>query len=353
MLDSVKSYYGETLQKSEDLLTNACCTGAEPPQYIKDILSKISDEVHSRYYGCGLVIPEKLAGLNVLDLGCGAGRDVYVLSSMVGESGKVCGVDMTAQQLEVARNNREFHRDIFSQNKSNVCFVEGELEKLADLDFSEVSDSNRNKNLFDIIVSNCVINLCVDKPAVLKAAFDLLKPGGEFYFSDVYASRRVPSVLQNDPVLYGECLSGAYYWNDFIHAAKDAGFKDPRLVVDSPITIENQALEQRIGEIQFFSATYRLMKIDGLEPNCEDYGQAVIYKGGIEHHENTFKLDKHHLIERGKVFPVCGNTEAMLKQSRFAEHFDFIGNRSQHFGIFEGCGSQMPFDVDHDSEACC
>ena len=84
-----------------------------------------------------------------------------------------------------------------------------------------------------------------------------MKNGGELYFSDVYASRRVPQHLQEDEVLYGECLSGALYWNDFENLAKEAGFTDPRVVESSLITIENEELAARCGDIKFYSVTYR------------------------------------------------------------------------------------------------
>lgn len=346
MLDEVKNYYGNTLKSSGDLLTNACCTGDEPPQYIKDILVNIHDEVLAKYYGCGLVIPALLEDARVLDLGCGAGRDVYTLSALVGERGHVTGVDMTDEQLDVARKYRDYHAEVFSYAQSNVDFVQGELEKLAELGFE--------KNSFDVVVSNCVINLCVDKEAVLKAVFELLKPGGEMYFSDVYASRRIPQTLQQDSVLYGECLSGAFYWNDFINVSKKVGFDDPRLVSSSPIIIEDEAVKEKLQGIDFYSATYRLFKLDDLEPQCEDYGQAVIYKGGIAHQQNQFVLDAHHKIDKGKIFPVCGNTDSMLRKTRFAPYFDFIGDRSQHFGIFEGCGTAIPFsDESTGAEPCC
>jgi hypothetical protein len=80
-----------------------------------------------------------------------------------------------------------------------------------------------------------------------------------------------------------------------------------------------------------------------LETACEDYGQAVIYNGKITDQPDAFVLDGHHLIERGKVFPVCGNTWRMLADTRFAAYFDFIGDFKTHYGIFPGCGSSMPF----------
>ena len=336
MRDDVQTYYGETLQKSEDLQTNACCTAGAPPPHLREVMAKIHPDVSSRYYGCGLLAPEALTGLKVLDLGCGAGQDVYVLSALVGESGSVTGVDMTPQQLAVAQSQQQYHTDAFGYKKSNVRFIEGELEHLDQLDLEAGS--------FDLIVSNCVINLCEDKHAVLKNAYNLLKRGGEMYFSDVYSNRRIPSHLQKDPVLFGECLSGAFYWNDFLNCAKSCGFLDPRLVEDAPIEIQNAELEAKLEGYAFYSATYRLFKLDNLEPACEDYGQAVIYQGTIDNSANMFVLDKHHLMEAGKVFPVCGNTFRMLHDSRLAQHFQFIGNWDKHFGIFEGCGSDLPFD---------
>jgi len=198
---------------------------------------------------------------------------------------------------------------------------------------------------FDVIVSNCVINLCPDKAAVLREVFRLLKPGGEFYyFSDVYADRRVPAAVRDDPVLYGECLGGALYWNDFLTLARAAGFADPRLVEDRPLAVTDPALAAKLGDIRFFSATWRLFRIDGLESACEDYGQAVVYRGTVPGQPSRFVLDKHHHIDSGRVFPVCGNTWRMLHDSRLRPHFDFIGDFTRHFGLFAGCGDTMPFD---------
>jgi arsenite methyltransferase len=341
----VKDYYGRQLQGSKDLKTSACCDTATVPQWLRPLLARIHPEVTARYYGCGLVCPPLLDGCRVLDLGCGSGRDVYALAQLVGAGGEVIGVDMTEEQLAVAERHRGYHRDAFGYH--NVSFKLGYIERLEELGFQEGS--------FDAVVSNCVVNLSPDKDAVLDQVRRLLKPGGEFYFSDIYVDRRVPEELRNDPGLYGECLGGALYWNDFLRLASRQGFIDPRLVDDRPVTVDDPVLASKVEQFRFFSATYRLFNLGGLESACEDYGQAVIYRGTIPGHPQRFVLDKHHDMERGRVFPVCGNTWRMLEHTRFAPHFEFIGDFARHFGIFLGCGTSMPFDAGAaaGSAGCC
>lgn len=343
----VQEYYGKSLEKSDDLKTNACCTPVPPPKYISDIIAKIHDEVVIKYYGCGLTIPLQMDGMKVLDLGSGSGRDCYIASKLVGEKGQVVGVDMTDEQLDVANKYIDYHADVFGHKVSNVKFLKGNIEKLDELDLEE--------GTFDVIISNCVINLAMDKGKVLRDAYRLLKPGGEMYFSDVYCDRRVPQELQDDPVLWGECLSGAMYWNDFLVTAIKSGFSDPRSMKSSPITVENKELEEKLGDMKFFSVTYRLMKIDELERDCEDYGQAVKYLGTMEESPSSYNLDDHHNFPKGKIEPVCGNTYLMLKNTRFAKHFEFYGDFNTHYGIFEGCGGAMPFGENGEGTeaACC
>ncbi len=345
--DQVSNYYGKELKSSDDLKTTACCTDVEYPAYIKDILSELHDETMAKYYGCGLVIPNKLEGLKVLDLGSGSGRDCYVLSKLVGEKGHVIGVDMTDEQLEVANAHKNYHANKFGY--PNVEFFKGNIEELEKL--------NIEKGSLDLIISNCVINLATDKSAVLKGVYNLLKEGGEMYFSDVYADRRVPQELVNDPVLYGECLSGALYWNDFLNIAKDAGFLDPRSVSSNKVLIEDDEIAEKTGNINFYSVTYRLIKLPKLETDCEDYGQAIRYKGTIEYSKDAFELDDHHLFETGRIMTVCGNTYMMLHDTRFKDHFDFWGDFSTHYGIFEGCGGSAPFNTENagseEGVSCC
>ena len=344
---NVKDYYGKVLTSSADLKTDACCTLDSTPGDLRTLLANIHPEVRARYYGCGLIAPLALEGVRILDLGSGSGQDAYALAQLAGPAGEVIGVDMTPEQLAVARAHQDWHAEKFGY--ANVRFVEGDIERLDALDLEPAS--------FDVIVSNCVINLVADKAAVFGAAFDLLKPGGEFYFSDVYADRRLADDLRNDPVAQGECLAGALYWNDFLSIARGAGFADPRLVSDRPLSINNAELKNKLDPAKFHSATYRLFKISGLEPACEDYGQAVVYRGGVSESEKSFALDNHHLMEKGRIFPVCGNTYRMLNESRFAPFFDFIGDWSTHYGIFPGCGTASPFGrsspENATSGACC
>lgn len=178
VLDEVKEYYGQVLAGSEDLKTNACTTAGRPPEHVRQALMNVHPEVISKYYGCGFVAPDLLKGLRVLDLGCGAGRDVYVLAQLVGEEGEVVGVDMTDEQLSTARRYQDWHRAKFGYKKGNVKFLQGYIERLNELKTLE-SES------FDLIVSNCVINLSPDKPAVFREAFRLLKPGTQIFSNSI------------------------------------------------------------------------------------------------------------------------------------------------------------------------
>ena len=207
-LEVVKDYYGKVLKTSKDLKTSACCEGGSVPAHLEPLLANVHEEVRAKYYGCGVVVPAALLGCRVLDLGSGSGRDVYMISQLAGPQGEVVGVDMTDEQLETARSHIDWHMRAFGYERPNVKFVAGYIERLGELGLEPQS--------FDVIVSNCVINLSIDKPSVLRGSYELLKPGGELYFADVYCDRRLPDTVTADPVLYGECLGAALYWNDLV-----------------------------------------------------------------------------------------------------------------------------------------
>jgi len=326
--NNLKEYYGKVLNHSNDLQTNACCCDAESvPPVVREALRLIHHEITDRFYGCGSPIPPVLEGMTVLDLGCGTGRDAYILSRLVGETGHVIGVDMTDEQLETARKHISHHTEKFGYSRTNIEFRQGYIE---DLNAIGIADDS-----VDIVVSNCVINLSPDKPSVFREIFRVLKPGGELYFSDIFADRRIAEELRDDPVLHGECLSGAMYIEDFRRLLNRVGCPDYRQTSEAAVTIDNPQIEARIGFARFSSITVRAFKLAALEDLCEDFGQTATYNGGIEGHPHHFDLDDHHRFFTGKPMLVCGNTAAMMQETRFGRHFTVTGDRSTHFGPFD------------------
>jgi ubiquinone/menaquinone biosynthesis C-methylase UbiE len=324
--ESIQDYYGRVLRSSADLQTSACCAAETPPRHVRAALAQVHEEVQERFYGCGSPLPPALDGATVLDLGCGSGRDCYVLSQLVGRAGRVIGVDMTEEQLSVARRHLDYHAERFGY--ANVEFQQGYIEDLAAVGVEDGS--------VDLVVSNCVLNLSPDKPRVFAEIFRVLKPGGELYFSDVFADRRIPDALRSDPVLLGECLSGAMYAEDFRRVLATVGCADARWVSQSPMTIDNPDIEAKIGFVGFSSRTIRAFKL-ALEDQCEDFGQIATYRGTAPQHPHAFDLDDHHRFPTGKPIAVCGNTADMLSMTRYARHFDVIGDKTTHFGLFP-CG---------------
>ncbi len=322
---SVQDYYGKVLKSSADLQTS-CCTAEPMPLHLRTLLKDVHPEVQERFYGCGSPLPPALEGATVLDLGCGSGRDCYLLSRLVGPDGHVIGVDMTEEQLAIARKHRDWHAKRYGH--ANVEFRQGYIEDLAAAGIAD--------NSVDVVVSNCVLNLSPDKPGVFREIFRVLKPGGELYFSDVFADRRVPAPLASDPVLVGECLGGALYIEDFRRLMSDVGCLDARVCKSSRIALNNPEIEARAGHIGFYSMTVRAFKL-ALEDRCEDFGQVATYLGTLPEQPQAFDLDDHHHFIAGKPMLVCGNTADMLARTRYASHFRMQGDKSTHFGLFD-CG---------------
>lgn len=341
--ESVQNYYGQVLQSSRDLKTSACCAVDAMPVHLRPYLADVHPDVVARFYGCGSPLPPVLEGRTVLDLGCGSGRDCYLLSRLVGESGRVIGIDMTEEQLAVAKQHRDWHGKRYGYARSNVEFIKAHIE---DLKPAGIAD-----NSIDAVVSNCVINLSPNKHKVLAEIFRVLKPGGELFFSDVYADRRIPEQLKLDPVLLGECLGGALYWEDFRRIMQDLGCPDVRVVKENPISLDDTEVAGKIGMIKFRSITVRAFKMP-LEDRCEDFGQVAVYKGTIPEYPHAFDLDDHHHLETGRPLRVCGNTADMLGLSRYAEHFELWGNKSTHFGLFD-CAPPNTSLTLQSGAACC
>ena len=324
----VKRYYGEVLSSSADLKTSACCSAEALPAHVRPLIEELHPEVIERFYGCGSPFPVALAGRVALDLGCGAGRDVYLLSRLVGEQGRVIGVDMTPEQLAVARAHQEHHRARFGYERSNVTLLEGYIEDLAGAGVEEGS--------VDLVVSNCVTNLSPNKPLLFAQVWRALKEGGELYFSDVFADRRLPPALAQDPVLLGECLGAAMYVEDFRRLMSSLGCADVRRVSTAPIEITDPALAREVGAARFYSITFRAFKLP-LEDRCEDYGQVAVYRGTIPESPTQFILDDHHTFEAHRPALVCRNTADMLSKTSYAPHFTIYGDAERHLGLFD-CG---------------
>ncbi|MFC2068447.1 arsenite methyltransferase [Chloroflexota bacterium] len=165
--------------------------------------------------GCGN--PTALASLKegeiVLDLGSGAGFDCFLAASKVGESGRVIGIDMTAEMIEKARGNTT------KGDYKNVEFRLGEIENLP------VAD-----NTIDVVISNCVINLSPDKKRVYEEAFRVLKPGGRVMVSDIALLKELPAALKGNIAAYVGCVAGATTREEYLATVAAAGFKDVEIV---------------------------------------------------------------------------------------------------------------------------
>jgi arsenite methyltransferase len=347
-LEQVQAYYGKVLSRSSDLKTNACCTADALPPLARAAHQKLAPEIVERFYGCGSPIPEAIEGRTILDLGCGTGRDSYLCAALAGPTGRVIGVDMTDEQLTVARAHVDGQAKAFGFPAPTTSFRKGYIEDLRSADVADAS--------VDVVISNCVINLSPDKRRVFREIFRVLKPGGELYFSDILADRRIPKVLTEDPVLLGECLAGALYVEDLRRLMLEVGVPDYRIVTTSPVTIDNAEVAHKIGFARFYSMTIRAFKLGGsLEDRCEDYGQVATYQGTIPGAPHRFTLDDHHVFETGRPMLVCGNTAAMVAETRYGAHFEVRGDRSRHHGLFP-CAPATTTSVGSTNDtpgACC
>lgn len=311
-----------------------CCPVDYDPQYLK----AIPTEVIEKDYGCGDPSKHLHPGETVLDLGSGTGKICFIASQVVGPSGKVIGVDMTDDMLEVARRNAP----IVAENigHANVEFRKGRIQDLAlDLEMLDqelrknpISDANSflaadalAANLrvkspliatdsIDVVVSNCVLNLVETnlKHQLFGEIFRVLKKGGRAVISDIVSDEEIPLHLQNDAYLWSGCISGAYTEEGFLKAFEDAGFHGIEILKrdDTPW--------QTVEGIEFRSVTIQAWK--GKQGPCFERNQAVIYKGPFR----KVLDDDGHAMERGKRYAVCDKTFQLYQKSPYREHFALV-----------------------------
>ncbi len=232
----VRDAYAKVAQREQDPLriipTGSCCGSADRAQELSKAVGYGEDELRSVPEGANLGLgcgnPTALAtlkkGETVLDLGSGAGFDCFLAANIVGDEGKVIGVDMTPAMIDKARSNAR------SGGYTNVEFRLGELEHLPAAD-----------NSINVVISNCVINLTPDKGAVFNEAFRVLKPGGRIAVSDIVVLKTLPPAVQQSAAAYVGCLSGAILKDAYLQAVRDAGFEGVDVVDETPFSLECMA----------------------------------------------------------------------------------------------------------------
>lgn len=314
-----------------------CCPVDYDPQYLR----VIPTEVIERDYGCGDPSRWLRPGETVLDLGSGTGKICFIAAQVVGPSGKVIGVDMTPDMLEVARRNAPLVAERIGF--ANVEFRRGRIQDLAlDLDRLEqelaaapIADANgwleaqalaarlRHEaplvadQSVDVVVSNCVLNL-VDNDSrqqLFRELHRVLRRGGRAVISDIVSDEEVPLHLQHDAELWSGCLSGAFTEDGFLRAFEDAGFYGIRIV-------SRQSEPWQVVEgIEFRSVTVEAFK--GKEGACWERNQAVVYKGPFK----EVLDDDGHRMERGHRYAVCDKTFQLYGRDPYREHFELIEPR--------------------------
>ena len=210
----------------------SCCGSTDLAQDISKRIGYTEEELRAAPEGANLGLgcgnPVALASLRegetVLDLGSGAGFDCFLAANKVGKSGRVIGVDMTAEMIEKARENAR------KGKYGNVEFRLGEIENLP------VAD-----NSVDVVISNCVINLVPDKRRVFMEAFRVLKPGGRLMISDLVLLKELPDFIKNSIEAYVGCLSGAIMRDEYVGTIKAAGFQEVRISDETSFPIECMA----------------------------------------------------------------------------------------------------------------
>lgn len=340
----LSDFYGKEMEKTTDLETNACCdvdtmaSHAMVTRFIPEIAKK-------KYYGCGSPLPDDLPtlkGLSAVDLGSGSGVDSMILRFYLGPTGTMTGVDMTDEQLSTARSAGLEYMKKINYDPESLCFKK---------DFIETLESIPDESV-DLVISNCVINLSPRKDLVFNSIQRILKPGGEFFISDIVADRRVD--MMDDEILVAECLGLAPYIHDAHDLMENAGFPDVRVFSQKKLP-DNQRVLDRGDSVQFYSVIWRGYKLADMDRRCEDYGQIAIYKGNLPASQSRFVFDEGHIFEKDRPVPVCRNTARMISETRLKEYFN-VTTAIKHFGLFKDCdaASFQKFDEnDTFAGGCC
>lgn len=295
--EDVQEFYARAAEKPQPEL---CCPGG----YDSTETSHIPKEVLERSYGCGspISLAQPALGETVVDLGCGAGIDVFIAAKKVGGNGRVIGVDMTQEMLTrglVAQTQVEE-----SLGFRNTEFRHGALEEIP-VDSAAA----------DLVTSNCVLNLSVDKRNVFQEIARILKHGGRFVIADILSEKAVPEELQQDKKLWGECLTGALTREEFLDSAKEAGFYGLEILKGN--------FYKEVGGYRFYSIVVRGWKFKKGE-KCIYTGQCATYLGPY----SQVSDDDGHAYKRGIPFEICTDTAAKLKLPPYAGQF-FINEPNQ------------------------
>jgi arsenite methyltransferase len=311
-----------------------CC----PVDYDGQYLKIIPEEVIERDYGCGDPSRSLREGETVLDLGSGTGKVCFIAAQIVGPKGKVIGVDMTDEMLEVARRNAPIVAERIGY--PNVEFRKGRIQDLAldlelldrELKRSPITDAASflgadelaqelrvkhpliGSDSIDVVVSNCVLNLVEPKSKrqLFDEMFRVLKKGGRAVICDIASDEEVPEQLQNDPELWSGCISGALTEDGFLAAFENAGFYGIRIL--------KRAIQpwRTVQGIEFRSVTIEAFK--GKQGECFERNQAVIYRGPFK----EVLDDDNHRMERGRRYAVCDKTYNLYKKAPYREFFEFV-----------------------------
>ena len=227
----VKDKYSEIAMQTKKQNLNSCCgstgcCGEMDYSVFSDDYSAVEGYNPEADLGLGCGIPTEHAGIekgnHVLDLGSGAGNDCFVARSLVGEEGKVTGIDFTESMIEKANINLQ------KTGYSNIEFVKGDIE-----------DMPLKENTFDVVISNCVLNLVPDKEKAFREIKRVLKPGGHFCISDVVLIGNLPEKLKEEAEMYAGCVSGALQKSDYMELIRSQGFKNAEVKKEKEIKIPN------------------------------------------------------------------------------------------------------------------